>query len=345
MFKHFGSFNKKKVILIAHNSSGFDSYALIKSHFKLKTPPIILSRNILNVQLQNPHTDAKIKEKWRIEQNKINKNKGWETLKKENSPLQKIICRCSYQHVKSSLDRWGKDFKIPKSIQKTKLQHKDIFLSNFLEKESDWLPYLKNDILSLAACVTKFNKIMMELVKQNMQSCLTAPSLTFKGWFSEINEERSDNGVSQIHSHTDVFTRNFIRRAVKGGRVSANIQKFESKILSELTLILNNHLKHLSFLFDNNIVLNNEPIERDSLIELMKIYSCLGKQNLDINVPKSSDMLNNEQEYKNSISKEIKESLKVDDLLMAFDATSLYPSAMYDENSEYPKAESARPFN
>ena len=29
-----------------------------------------------------------------------------------------------------------------------------------------------------------------------------------------------------------------------------------------------------------------------------------------------------------------------DDLLMAFDATSLYPSAMYDENSIYPKIES-----
>ena len=29
-------------------------------------------------------------------------------------------------------------------------------------------------------------------------------------------------------------------------------------------------------------------------------------------------------------------------VLMAFDATSLYPSAMFDENSEFPKAESAR---
>ena len=28
---------------------------------------------------------------------------------------------------------------------------------------------------------------------------------------------------------------------------------------------------------------------------------------------------------------------------MAFDANSLYPSAMFDENSEFPKAESARP--
>ena len=53
-----------------------------------------------------------------------------------------------------------------------------------------------------------------------MQNNLTSPSLTFKAWYSQLKDE--------VRSHTDVFTRNYIRRSVKGGRVSANINKFES---------------------------------------------------------------------------------------------------------------------
>ena len=43
------------------------------------------------------------------------------------------------------------------------------------------------------------------------------------------------------------------------------------------------------------------------------------------------------------ISKKL-QSLTCDDLLMAFDATSLYPSAMYDEKSFYPKVETGYAF-
>ena len=43
------------------------------------------------------------------------------------------------------------------------------------------------------------------------------------------------------------------------------------------------------------------------------------------------------------ISMKLKQ-FKRDDLLMAFDATSLYPSAMYDENSIYPKIETGYAF-
>ena len=43
------------------------------------------------------------------------------------------------------------------------------------------------------------------------------------------------------------------------------------------------------------------------------------------------------------ISKKL-QSLTCDDLLMAFDATSLYPSAMYDEKSFFPKVETGYAF-
>jgi len=46
-------------------------------------------------------------------------------------------------------------------------------------------------------------------------------------------------------------------------------------------------------------------------------------------------------ELKDKIAEDLKQ-LKIKDYLMAFDANSLYPSAMYDLNSEYPIASSAR---
>ena len=45
-------------------------------------------------------------------------------------------------------------------------------------------------------------------------------------------------------------------------------------------------------------------------------------------------------ETKDKIGVELKD-LNKDDLLMAFDATSLYPSAMFDSESEYPICETA----
>jgi hypothetical protein len=51
------------------------------------------------------------------------------------------------------------------------------------------------------------------------------------------------------------------------------------------------------------------------------------------------------KETKNQISEEIKALSQCDDdFMMAFDATSLYPSAMWDAGSEFPDITSARPF-
>ena len=82
-----------------------------------------------------------------------------------------------------------------------------------------------------------------------MQNNLSSPSLTFKGWYSQLKDE--------VHSHIDVFTRNFIRRSIKGGRVSANINKFESLNINNIIDILKLHLK----------------TEENNVVNLMEIYS------------------------------------------------------------------------
>src|SRR5438093_9557145 len=145
---------------------------------------------------------------------------------------------------------------------------------------------------------------MTDLVDQNMTSNISAPSLTFKGWYSHIAEKEV-----KVFSHVNPFTRWFIRYAVKGGRVFANKKAFRSPLVDEVIEILQRY----------------SALQTDNISELMQWYS--------------------KEKDKSKITEDIKKLVKTpDDFLMAFDGTSLYPSAMADVNSEYPKAESARAF-
>src|SRR5438093_7044510 len=124
-------------------------------------------------------------------------------------------------------------FKIPENIRKTGLDHNAVNKSNYLAMRPKWKPYLKLDVVSLAAIVIKYSTIMTDLVDQNMTSNISAPSLTFKGWYSHIAEKEV-----KVFSHVNPFTRWFIRNAVKGGRVFANKKAFRSPLLDEVIQIL-----------------------------------------------------------------------------------------------------------
>ena len=217
MFKFIGeNCNIRNVTLIGHNASGYDSYLVMKE-FALTKPPLIAGKKVLSVTISNPYTSKSNMIKWRKEK----KIKGTKDI------LQQITLRCSMKHMNFSLDKCGKCYEIPINLRKTKLgaelSHDDITKDNFLNLKDQWEPYLIKDVLSLGCCVLKYNKQMVERVGENMQSNVSAPSLCFKGWYKDLEKQ----GIS-LYSHVDKFTREFIRRSVKGGRVSANIRKFES---------------------------------------------------------------------------------------------------------------------
>jgi hypothetical protein len=66
MMEFLGKLNKKKIILIAHNSSGFDAYFVIRNkEMILQDPPIKTSRGILTSSLKNPFTAETTSNKWR----------------------------------------------------------------------------------------------------------------------------------------------------------------------------------------------------------------------------------------------------------------------------------------
>jgi len=310
-FKTLGKFNYSRVTLIAHNSSGFDSYFPIKANFKLSKPPLKTSRGILTASLQNPYTTECVSRY-------IQKSFRFKNNMKKDSPsgklaLQTIIMKCSYQHVKTSLSKWCENFKIPTNVCKLNYEIGDITHENYKEKENEWRPYLVNDILSLAFCIYKYNNVMQDLVGEDITTNLTSSALTFNGWMKSVQNDNIN-----IHSHIDLWARNYIRKSVKGGRVSANIRKYISPFCSILLPILKQYLP--------GRYAGGALSPGNNLIDLMKQYRDLGDKT-EICKKISNQLLEQKNEF-----------------LMAFDATSLYPSAMYDENSEYPKAESARKF-
>ena len=136
------------------------------------------------------------------------------------------------QHIKNSLLVQREEFKIPFNLRKTVLEHPGIIKDNYLEKQSEWGPYLRRDISALTACVLKYNKVMEESVGENMMHNLTSSTLTFNGWLRDLKRENIF-----LHSHTNKYVRSYIRRAVKGGKVSTKIRNLESdKSLCQIIL-------------------------------------------------------------------------------------------------------------
>jgi hypothetical protein len=245
-------------------------------------------------------------------------------LKKEPSGgafLQTITFRCSFNHVKSSLAKLCESFQIPINLHKTGLDHNAITADNYMELRPQWEPYLKLDVISLACCIAKYNSIMKTLVGQNMQSCISSPQLTLKGWTGSLPKDEC------VKTHRDKYIRHFIRQTVKGGRVFATIKNFESPLWSKIKEILMRFADLNGFRDDNSSSSFAMTSSNAVIPTLMQWYN------------------KTDTSIKNQIRDEINALEQNDeDFMIPFDATSLYPSAMWDENSEFPDITSGRTF-
>ena len=163
-----------------------------------------------------------------------------------------------------------------------------------------------------------------------MKNSLTLPSLANK-YFKSLRDENDE----PIYTYTDPFMRNFVRKAIKGGRCNAFNQHNKSELSDE---VFNTISKELNV--NGNIC---------DLLE--KYFESLNKYEKQYAKEFDSDYDDyrhfDQKEKTNYINKTFnmlpnqKELFKLDSnkTQMDFDATSLYPSAMWDENSVYPKIE------
>ena len=162
---------------------------------------------------------------------------------------------------------------------------------------------------------------MQSITGLGMKDCLSLPSL---GWKYFNSKRDQPDLIEPIYTYTDKCMRYFVRQSIKGGKVGAFNQIYESEISDKIFDIIKSELaidgnkyeifeKYSSFIKAYRTKYENEYESKFDDYRLIK--------------QKAKDKYVNEKLSELSISKKLRE-LNRDNLLMAFDATSLYPSAM-----------------
>ena len=235
-------------------------------------------------------------------------------------------------NIKDSLKNIGKSYKLQECLLKKELEHDENFEDNWEEKENEWLPYLKNDVLSTAFSYARYSKGMEELTGFGMKNSLTLPALANK-YFKSLRDESDE----PIYTYNDEIMRHFVRQSIKGGRCSALNQYYKSNTSDEVFNIISKEL---------DINVNGNVCEiLDKYFEYTKKQRKIIEDEYDSQFNDHRDI--DEEERTEHINKELNklpihkklQKLNLNDVMMDFDATSLYPSAMWDENSVYPKIE------
>ena len=60
---------------------------------------------------------------------------------------QYLHFKCGMTHLNYSLEKLGKTFEIQKELLKTEINHNEVYSDTWKVKKSEWLPYVKNDVL------------------------------------------------------------------------------------------------------------------------------------------------------------------------------------------------------
>ena len=70
------------------------------------------------------------------------------------------------------------------------MDHDEIFEDTWEDKENEWLPYLKNNMLSTAFSCARYGKRMGELTGFGLKNILTLPSSANK-YFNSLRDENN----------------------------------------------------------------------------------------------------------------------------------------------------------
>ena len=294
--------------LIAHNGSGFDSYVVV-NNLPLWRNVVKLFKNgvgIVSLKIFNGYDD-------------------------QNKKIpQYVHFRCGKVHINKKLKEIGESYKLQECLVKKELEHDDIYEDTWEARKNEWLPYVKNDVLSTVFCYARYIMGMEELTVFGMKNSLSLPSLANK-YFNSLRDENDE----LIYTYTDPFMRKFVRKANKGGRCNAFNQHYKSEFSDEVFNIISKELnfdgnecdileKYFEFLKENE-----ELCEK----EFNSKYDDYG----DIDQKEKTNYMNKKPNML-PIHKELSK-LNSNKTQMNYDANSLYPSAMWDENSVYPKIE------
>ena len=301
--------------LHAHNGSGFDTWIILNN--------LPCDRHIVGDIIKN--------DKGIIELKVFN---GY--IYKNNKQIpQYLHFRCGMTHLNYSLKKLGKTFELQKELIKTEIDHNDVYSDTWKDKKSEWMPYVKNDVLCTAFSYARYIKAMEEITGFSMKDCLSLPGLGWK-YFNSLRVEEDE----PIYTYNDKYMRWFIRQSIKGGRVCAFIQYYKSKHCGDILEIMNKELAVIGSVYNTIEAFMEYKNKHFKIFE--KEYENQFDDYRNENVEEKEKYIN-EKLSQLPIHQLIKQ-IKLEELLWDFDATSLYPSAMWDEKSIYPRIETGYSF-
>ena len=148
-------------------------------------------------------------------------------------------------HLNYSLKKIRKLFRLPKGLLRSELNHDEIDQNNWRDKEDEWLPYVKNDVLCTAYSYVRYCGAMQERTGFSMKDCLSLPGLGWKCFISLRTEEDEP-----VYTYNDKYMRWFVRQSKKGGRVCAFIQYYKSKNSDDILEIISEELNVIGNIYD-----------------------------------------------------------------------------------------------
>ena len=295
----------------AHNGSGFDTW-IILNNLRCDKHIVDIIKNgkgIISMEVFNG------------------------LIYKNNKQIpQYLIFRCGMTHLNYSLKKLGQTFKLPKELLKTEMNHDDIDGVNYKDKKDIWLPYVKNDVLCTAYSYARYIKAMEEITRFSMKDCLSLPGLGWK-YFNSLRVEEDE----PIYTYNDKYMRRFVRQSIKGGREGAFNQYYKSKHCDDILKIINKELAVKGTVYDTIEAYMEYKNKHYKIFE--KEYEAQFDDYRDENLEEKESYIN-EKSCQLRLHKLLKR-IELIHLLWDFDAVSLYPSAMWDEKSIYPRIETS----
>ena len=233
-------------------------------------------------------------------------------------------------HVTYSLKKLGRTFKLQKKILKTEMNHDEVDGENYSDKKDEWLDNVKQDVLCTAFSYASYCKVMQEITGFPRKECLSAPGLGWR-YLSGLRTEE----VEPIYTFIDKYMRHFVGRSIKGGRVCAFNQFYKSKNRDDILKIIS---KELNF--------------KANVYDILEAYMKYKNDHLQIIKEEFESKFDDyrqivEEEKEKDINKKIGElpvyrllqQSSLYDFLWGYDAVILYPSAMSNPKSIYPRIE------
>ena len=202
--------------LHAHNGSGFDTW-------------IVLNNLPCGKRIVNTITNGK-----GIIELKV--FKGYIEMKIKQTP-QYLHFRCGMTHSNYSFKKLGKTFKLQKELLRTEMNHDEVDGGNYKSKKNEWLPYVKNNVLSTAFSYARYIKFMEEITGFSIKDCLSLRRLGLK-YFNSLGTERDE----PMYTYNDKYMRWFVREAAYGGRVCAFNQYYKSKSCDDILKIISKEI-------------------------------------------------------------------------------------------------------